>query len=168
MERDALRGHSPVRWMRVPPAGAAAVLLLAVLLLTVLAPAVTTAGHSAAQPLGPAARQAIHAVIEKQMAAFRDDDGPAAFALASPTIQRLFGTPEHFMRMVRRDYRPVYRPRKYVFMELAVREGQPIQQVLIYAPEGAVVFAYYVMERQPDGEWRIGGVFLRSEDRKPV
>lgn len=144
--------------MRVTSVAAAAMLLL-----TVLLPAAAVADAPIAdQPLGPSARQAIHAVIENQIAAFRNDDGPAAFALASPTVQRLFRTPGRFMRMVRRDYRPVYRPRKFVFMELAVREGQPIQQVLLHAPEGGVVFAFYLMERQPNGEWRINGVVLSS------
>ena len=158
MERDSLECHSPVIWMRLPSAVVAAVLLA---MLVPPAP-------SAAQPLGPAARKAIHAVIDKQIAAFRDDDAPAAFALASPTIQRFFRTPEHFMRMVRRDFHPVYRPHRYVFMELALREGQPVQQVLIYSLEGGVVSAYYVMERLPGGEWRINGVFLRQEERQSV
>lgn len=147
---------------------AASVATAPMLLLTVLVPTAVSAAPIADQPLGPSARQAIRAVIENQIAAFLNDDGPAAFALASPTIQRLFRTPAHFMRMVRRDYRPVYRPRKFVFMELAVREGQPIQQVLLHAPEGGVVFAFYLMERQPSGEWRINGVFLRSGERQSV
>ena len=70
------------------------------------------------------------------------------------------------MRMVRRDYHPVYRPHRYVFLELELRHGQPIQQVLLYSPEGGVVSAFYAMERLPDGEWRINGVFLRSDERQ--
>jgi hypothetical protein len=155
---DSLQRRSPIRCLRLPSA------VLAAVLLAMLAPP----APSAAQPLEPDARKAIHTVIAKQIAAFRDDDGPAAFALASPTIQRLFRTPEQFMRMVRRDYHPVYRPRRVVFMELALREGQPVQRVLIYSPEGGVLSAYYVMQRLPSGEWRINGVFLRSGERQSV
>jgi len=55
-------------------------------------------------------RAAIERVIRDQIAAFRRDDGVAAFALASPGTQAAFGTPEAFMGMVRQGYQTVYRP----------------------------------------------------------
>ena len=111
-------------------------------------------------------RGAIVAVISRQIDAFRRDDGAAAFAFASPSIQGMFGTPENFMDMVRRSYRPVYRPRDVRFEELLARDGQLVQRVLLIGPESEVVVALYEMQRQPDGEWRINGCFLLQAEQR--
>jgi hypothetical protein len=103
---------------------------------------------------------AIRAVIESQLASFRRDDAQAAFSFASPSIQRVFRTPEIFMAMVRKDYQPVYRPRSVEFRALADVEGVLLQQVLLSTQAGRPVLALYEMQRQPDGRWKINGVRL--------
>lgn len=114
----------------------------------------------------PEDRAAIERVIREQIAAFRADDAAAAFAFAAPSIQAIFGTPDNFLAMVRRGYAPVYRPRSVEFRELGRRDGAPVQRVLVIGPDGVPEVAHYVMERQPDGSWRIAGCFLaRSEER---
>lgn len=105
-------------------------------------------------------RLAIRRVIESQLAAFQRDDGPGAFAFASPTIRQIFATPDRFMAMVRSAYQPVYRPREVEFRELASLDGAPAQEVFLVGPDGQPVIALYVMERQSDGSWRINGVYL--------
>jgi hypothetical protein len=107
---------------------------------------------------------AIRAVIEAQIAAFRADDGAAAFAFASPEIQSLFGDAERFMAMVRDGYQPVYRPRSVEFRDLILEQGRPTQRVLVVGPDGVPVVARYFMQRQPDGSWRIDGCVL---ERRP-
>jgi hypothetical protein len=99
--------------------------------------------------LGAADRAAIRAVVEEQLAAFQRDDERAAFRLASPTIQQQFQSSGNFMRMVRSGYKAVYRPR----------------DVLI-GPDGAPALAHYVMQRQPDGSWRINGCFLTASEQR--
>ncbi len=117
-------------------------------------------------PVAAADRAGIERVIRDQMAAFRADDAAAAFAFAAPSLQTMFGTPETFIAMVRRGYAPVYRPRSVEFRELAEADGALVQRVLLIGPDGVPEVALYVMERQPDGSWRIAGCFLtRSEDR---
>ncbi len=107
----------------------------------------------------------IRAVIEAQLRAFRADDGAAAFALASPDIQRLFGDPDRFMAMVRSGYQAVYRPRSHEFRDLAPEGDRLVQRVLLVGPDGVPVVAAYLMERQPDGSWRIDGcVFERPPE----
>lgn len=103
---------------------------------------------------------AIRTVIERQLAAFRRDDGPGAFAFASPSIRGKFGTPENFMAMVRHHYAPVYRPREVTFQRLRQETMQAVQEVLLVGPDGRPVLAYYFMERQADGSWKINGVRL--------
>ena len=111
-------------------------------------------------PVSQADRLAIRRVIESQLAAFQRDDGPGAFAFASPMIREIFATPENFMAMVKSAYQPVYRPREVAFRALAEVEGAPAQEVYLVGPDGQAVIALYVMERQPDGNWRINGVYL--------
>jgi hypothetical protein len=119
-----------------------------------------------ATDIGTADRATIRGVIESQIAAFRRDDGPGAFAFASPAIKRLFGTPENFMDMVRGGYPQVYRPSSVSFGEL-MRAGETLVQLVeIVGPDGLPVIAVYEMERQPDGTWQINGCsLLRPPER---
>ena len=66
------------------------------------------------------------------------------------------------MAMVRTGYLPVYRPREVRFRRLVEYQGEPVQPVLLVGPDFAVVTAYYAMQRQADGSWRINGCVLRA------
>ena len=107
-------------------------------------------------------RQAIQSIIQSQVDAFRRDDGEAAFGYATPEIQRMFGTSEIFMDMVRQGYQPVYRPRVFEFAEIVDLDGQPTQKVRVIGPDGRPVTAFYPMRRMPDGRWRIDGCYLQA------
>ncbi len=100
------------------------------------------------------------AVIERQLDAFKRDDAAGAYALASPSIQGMFGTDSAFMEMVQRSYRPVYKPRRFAFGP--ARDGTVgFEQALeIQDGEGVDWDAVYSLERQPDGSWRISGCRL--------
>ncbi len=130
-------------------------------LLLMLATLPVAAGAMADEGLpGDADQGAIRQVISDQLAAFQRDDGPGAFAFASPFIQRKFGTPGIFLEMVRTAYPPVYRPRDVQFRELVMENGRLFQKVLLVGPDGQPVLALYEMQRQPDGSWRINGCIL--------
>jgi hypothetical protein len=119
----------------------------------------------AGDPVALAGRDeaAIRGVIADQIAAFKRDDSGAAFALAAPRIKTIFRTPEVFMAMVRDAYLPVYRPKHFAFREIAWIDGMVVQPVLVIGPSGVPMTALYLMERQPDGAWQIGGVVLVPE-----
>jgi len=104
---------------------------------------------------------AIRSVIAGQIEAFRRDDGPAAWAYASPGIQALYPAPSVFLDMVRQGYAPCYRPRQVGFLDL-VRDdtGAPVQTVELIGPDGLLYLAHYQMEQQPDGSWKISAVWL--------
>jgi hypothetical protein len=125
-------------------------------------------GSVAAAELGAADHQAIRTAIEGQMEAFKRDDGAAAFAYASPRIQAIFKDPETFLSMVRKDYEPVYRPRVVSFRDIESIEGNLVQPVLVMGPSGVPVTALYIMERQDDGTWRIGGCVIVAEPDKGI
>ncbi len=114
----------------------------------------------AAADISAADEAAIRSVVEQQLDAFQRDDQEAAFAHASPTIQDLFRTAEVFMAMVRAGYAPVYRPQEVSFRDVVTFRGAPTLRVLLVGPDGLAVIANYMMERQRDGTWRIGGCVL--------
>ena len=130
--------------------------------------ALSLAWPAAAQELSDRDRAAIRDVISQQIEAFRRDDGNAAFSFASPDVQRLFGTAQTFMDMVRKGYRPVYRPRVFYFGNIVEMNGQPTQRVHVVGPDGRRVNALYPMTRLPDGSWRIDGCFLQSSEEHQV
>ena len=110
------------------------------------------------------AQPAIVTVIQSQLDAFQVDNGEAAFSYASPGIRRMFGTEDRFMSMVRQSYQPVYRPAQVQFLDLMDSPRGPVQRVMFIGPDGDAVMGHYLMEQQPDGAWRIDGVFLSDVD----
>ena len=121
-------------------------------------------GPAGAQALPPgvtaADQAAIQQVIQGQLNAFQRDDAAGAYAYAAPNIRRLFPTADVFMGMVRNAYPPVYRPKQAEFSELALREGELVQEVELVGPDGKPVLALYSMEKSPDGRWLIASCIL--------
>jgi Domain of unknown function (DUF4864) len=99
-------------------------------------------------------------VIERQIDAFRRDDGAAAFAFASPELQTLFHDPDRFMAMVRNGYQPVYRPKAYSFSADAETPDGLTETLAIEDAEGQAWTAVYTLEKEPDGSWRITSCHL--------
>jgi hypothetical protein len=111
---------------------------------------------------------AIRRTIERQIEAFRADDGERAFAFADTNIQSLFGSPERFMAMVREGYAMIYRPRDYAFGE-ARPDGDVVAQIVEFdGLDGSSAVAIYFMARQSDGSYRIAGVQLLPAKRPGV
>lgn len=126
--------------------------------LILLVAAIAAASPAAATP--PEAITVIRHVIADQIAAFQNDDAERAFGHAAPGIRQRFGSAAVFMQMVRRVYRPLYRPRAYAFEPLNDDGDAPIQPVRILDALGRVSLALYEMERQADGTWKIAGCIL--------
>ncbi len=106
-------------------------------------------------------RSAIRQTIESQIAAFKADDADLAFSFATPMIQDRFGDASRFVAMVKRGYMPVYRPRQVEFSDLLEIRGKPTQRLVVVGPDNDVFSAYYMMEQQADGSWRISACILR-------
>jgi hypothetical protein len=115
---------------------------------------------AAAQDIGGSDKTAIQSVIDRQIAAFRRDDGREAFSYAAPDLQAQFGSVEIFMGMVKTGYAPVYRPRSYQFRDLKTINGVITQQVYVVGPDGVARLALYFMQQQKDGSWRVSGCVL--------
>jgi Domain of unknown function (DUF4864) len=151
--------------MRLLCAEAAMLALIRRLTLIALMLLFSTALARADESVPPADAAAIQQVIQGQMNAFKADDWNAAFAYASPSIQTKFESAQVFSQMVTQAYQPVYRPRGVEFREVKASEFGPTQEVFVVGPDGLSYLAYYTMERQADGSWRISGCYLvRMED----
>ncbi|HEX7926299.1 MAG TPA: DUF4864 domain-containing protein [bacterium] len=142
-----LRYRIPRTWARC----------LALVCLSVLLPLAASAQVAA---LTDADRLAIRSVIQRQLDAFKRDDAPAAFELASPAIQARFRNAATFLAMVRESYQAVYRPKHVQFLEAEIADGQAVQKVLVTGPDGEQVLAIYPMFHKPDGAWATDGCML--------
>ncbi len=100
------------------------------------------------------------AVIERQIEAFRREDGATAFSFASPELQMLFHDPDRFMAMVRNGYQPVYRPKTYSFSGDAETAEGLSETLTIEDADGQAWTALYTLEKQPDGSWKITSCHL--------
>jgi len=103
---------------------------------------------------------AIRKVIGDQLAALKAGDGTKAMSDAAPGIREQFGTPENFMRMVREGYGALLSARRTQFLEGAVIEDAVVQPLRLVLPDDSVLVALYQMQKQSNGEWRIGGCWI--------
>lgn len=115
---------------------------------------------SAASAIEEGDRTALRSLVERQIDAFRRDDGATAFSFATPGLRQMFGDPERFMSMVRDGYRPVYRPRGYAFGPDRDAASGPELSLRIQDEAGADWDAVYSFEKDPEGAWRISGCRL--------
>ncbi|MEP6656021.1 MAG: DUF4864 domain-containing protein [Betaproteobacteria bacterium] len=137
--------------------------LLAFIAILMLFIAEAAIGASAARPevaMGQGDWWAIKAAIRSQTVALKAQDAKRAFAFATPAMQAQLQTPESFMAMVQTGYEALLTARYTEFLEGAVIEGRVIQPMRLVAPDNTVLVAFYTMERQRDGTWRIAGCAL--------
>ncbi len=104
------------------------------------------------------------AIVEQQFDAFARDDAPAAYALADPAIQTMFGDADHFLAMVRDNYRPVYRHRSVEFGAFAELGDDATLQATLVDDDDVVWTALYKLRREENGAWLILGCVLAKLD----
>ena len=106
------------------------------------------------------AKVAIVGVIQTQLEALEAGDSAAAFEHAAPNIKAKFDNPARFLQMVKRGYGALIAPSVVEFRELDTSIETPVQEVLVVDRNGQSWAAFYRMERQDDGSWKIAGVQL--------
>ena len=104
--------------------------------------------------------QAIEQVIRDQLDAFGHDDAGRAWGHSTPEIQRRFGNPDDFMRMVRDNYKAVYRAGSFQFVRLRKVDGTWTQTVDLVDESGFVWRAAFLMKRLGKSGWKVGGCTL--------
>ncbi|MFD2264163.1 DUF4864 domain-containing protein [Lacibacterium aquatile] len=131
---------------------------LAVLASLVAAPAAALAEASSQSDV-----TVIRTTIERQLEAFRSNDGAAAFALAAPKIQASFGSPDRFIGLVKEGYSPVFKAKSVMYGRLVKNEDATLQLVHLVDNRDRPWLALYIMEAQADGSWRIAGCLLTGD-----
>lgn len=126
-----------------------AFVLLTALLIGLLQPACAGDDVAAAQN-----------VIRSQEQALARDDAAAAYSYAAPEIRERFPAADIFMSVVRNDYMPVYRHKRFEFGETRSEGGWIAQRVHIIDTNGESWEALYTLEREPDGSLKITGCTL--------
>lgn len=116
----------------------------------------------AAEPVDTA-----RSVIGQQIEAFLNDDAAAAYSFASPQIKGLFPSQDLFFEMVKRGYRPVYRPGNFAFGRSKIDGTTIVQEVLISGPNGKDWTALYSLTLQSDGSYKINGVQMLQQAPGP-
>lgn len=112
---------------------------------------------------GEAEIKAAQTVIDSQIKAFLSDNNTAAYSHAAPSIKQIFPTVDQFMDMVRRGYKPVWKPQSYTFGKSAeIDDRQIMQQVFTTGPDGIRYEAIYTLRLQDDGGYKITGVRIRK------
>jgi hypothetical protein len=101
-------------------------------------------------------------IIRAQEQAIARDDAANAYSYAAPVLQTIFGQPDIFMQMVRKNYAPVYRHKKFEFGEGRASDGNIAQIVYITDADGDEWEALYTLEKQPDGNLKITGCSLKK------
>ena len=99
-------------------------------------------------------KMAIRTVIASQLNAFQCKDGTRALSYTTPARQR-FGSGEQFLSMVQQGFPQLCTPKETEFGDLIFFQGHWAQQVTVTGTDGTALSTLYVMQRSPDGIWRI-------------
>jgi hypothetical protein len=142
-----------------PEAAMKRLFAIATLLIGLVAPC----GTFGAEPLNDittADAIAIRTVVQSQLEALAEDDATSAFELTTPTKRMQIGTADNFLRMIKEEYTPIYRPRLALFSSPQVIDGNAIQIVRITGDDRHVWVAIFWMLQDEDSEWKIDGCQL--------
>ncbi len=107
-------------------------------------------------------RSGAQAVIDSQISAFRAQDHAKAFSHAAPSLQKIFGSTDRFIGMVKNGYGAIYKARNWDFGRSGMQNDTLYQEVNIIGPFGKNWSALYTMKKGSDGVWRIHGVQMRE------
>jgi hypothetical protein len=107
-------------------------------------------------------------IVNQQLEAFQDDDFEKAYSFASPTIKKMFSSPEVFRKMVIGGYQAVYRPQSIKMGSVEIIKGVTTLKVYLVDPNGEFITANYMMEKQENGEWLISGCVLSKAESDEI
>ncbi|MEM9733918.1 MAG: DUF4864 domain-containing protein [Pseudomonadota bacterium] len=124
-----------------------------------------TPSMASAQDVPAAKLQQLQMVIDNQITAFRTQKHDQAFSYAAPRLQRIFGSTERFIGMVKNGYGAIYGARNWNFGRSRQNGSSEVwQEVRLTGPQGRDWVALYTMRQMPDGTWRIAGVQIKKAE----
>lgn len=120
--------------------------------------------QSAVAQVSAEQQSAAQSIIDQQISAFRARDHEKAYGFAAPHLQKMFGSTDRFIGMVRSGYGAIYGARQWSFGRSKVVGQTIMQEVRLTGPNGVDWVALYTMREQPDGSWKIAGVQMKKAD----
>ena len=135
------------------------------------APAVTALPDSGIiAPDAPAAAQpsSVQDVIKAQLAAIRDRDADAAYALMTHDFHEENLDALTFLATMRFDQRAIYNHEEYTFLDKQGTGPVAIQKVRMNDHYGDPVTVIYRLEEQGDGSWLIDSFTILNEEAQPI
>jgi curved DNA-binding protein CbpA len=111
------------------------------------------------RPADPVIEEHVRSTVTRQISALRRRDGRAAFAIASPAVQRKFRDAHKFLEIVRTSYPDIPASRTASFLGLVRTRDEVIARFLLEGSHGRSVEAHYYMVRLA-GRWRIDGCVI--------
>lgn len=102
---------------------------------------------------------AIRGMIRAQLAAFRQRDAEAAWAVCSTGLRENLEQARVLLALVEQRYAPLARRNALTFGDLALTPEGLSQPVVLTDDVGRVHHALYAIERE-DGAWRVSGCTL--------
>jgi hypothetical protein len=133
---------------------------IAILLIGLGAPWGTFGAEQPISDITTADAIAIRAVVQSQLEALAEDDATSAFELTTPTKRMQIGSADNFLRMIKEQYTPIYRPQLALFSKPQVIDGNAIQIVRLTDDNRHVWVAIFWMQQGEDSNWKIDGCQL--------
>ncbi len=107
-------------------------------------------------------RQQIAETVIEQLKAFAEKDAKKAYSLAAPAARADFVSANQFLNNLNDIYQLITRSRIERLDGLDMGNADPRQRILLTSPSGRMWMAYFTMQKQPGGEWKVLGFMIED------
>lgn len=107
-------------------------------------------------------RRQIAETVMEQLNAFTQKNAEKAFALAAPMARADFNSADQFLNSLSDVYELLTLSKIERLDGLDMGNGDPRQRILLTSPSGRLWMAYFTMQKQPGGSWKILGFMIED------
>jgi hypothetical protein len=108
------------------------------------------------------------AVVADQLNAFERGDAARAWGLMAPQMRQQYLSASNLLGVVKKNYGPIYKHRSVDFGP-ATRKGDEVGMVVTIVDDENVVWsALFLLDKQPDGQWKTAGCLLAKTPQRSV
>lgn len=103
---------------------------------------------------------AIQAAVRSQIDALSENDAAGAFRFATLDSQARIGSPENFLKLIKKHYQPLHQHQLVLYARPQVVGGETFEAVRVTDRNSHVWLAVFRMEPAPGGLWKIDACYL--------
>ncbi len=107
-------------------------------------------------------RKRIAEAVIEQLKAFENNDAETAYNLAAPLARSEYGSADNFLNNLGDIYSLITTSTIERLDGLDTGSGDPRQRMLLTSPSGRLWMAYFTMQKQSDGAWKILGFMIED------